>query len=158
MAGGAKCAEVMSLPLMQVRMTIVRLKSGGLWVHAPIAPTSMTSLPLPSVCLLVFFALLLASAGSSALRASRVWFDWQGNVCGWCGNWRRKLERGSSTLFCRRLDVGACAVLCVLSCPCVESTRLSLRILHALAADEHKIFVGPFSRRFPKAEVWVAPR
>lgn len=25
-------------------------------------------------------------------------------------------------------------------------------------AYEHKIFVGPFSRKFPKAEVWVAPR
>lgn len=25
-------------------------------------------------------------------------------------------------------------------------------------AVEHKIFVGPFSRRFPKAKVWVAPR
>ena len=25
-------------------------------------------------------------------------------------------------------------------------------------AYEHKIFVGPFSRRFPKAQVWVAPR
>ena len=25
-------------------------------------------------------------------------------------------------------------------------------------AYEHKIFVGPFSRRFPKAKVWVAPR
>lgn len=30
-------------------------------------------------------------------------------------------------------------------------------VLHP-RADEHKIFVGPFSRRFPKAEVWVAPR
>ena len=25
-------------------------------------------------------------------------------------------------------------------------------------AYEHKIFVGPFSREFPKAQVWVAPR
>lgn len=25
-------------------------------------------------------------------------------------------------------------------------------------AYEHKIFVGPFSRRFPTAQVWVAPR
>lgn len=25
-------------------------------------------------------------------------------------------------------------------------------------AYEHKIFVGPFSRKFPKAQVWVAPR
>jgi hypothetical protein len=25
-------------------------------------------------------------------------------------------------------------------------------------AYEHKIFCGPFSRRFPKAQVWVAPR
>lgn len=25
-------------------------------------------------------------------------------------------------------------------------------------AYEHKIFVGPFSRKYPKAQVWVAPR
>jgi len=25
-------------------------------------------------------------------------------------------------------------------------------------AYEHKIFVGPFSRKFPKAQIWVAPR
>lgn len=25
-------------------------------------------------------------------------------------------------------------------------------------AYEHKIFVGPFSRQFPRAQVWVAPR
>ena len=25
-------------------------------------------------------------------------------------------------------------------------------------AYEHKIFVGPFSRKFPQAQVWVAPR
>lgn len=25
-------------------------------------------------------------------------------------------------------------------------------------AYEHKIFVGPFSRKFPQAQIWVAPR
>lgn len=25
-------------------------------------------------------------------------------------------------------------------------------------AYEHKVFVGPFSRKFPRAQVWVAPR
>jgi hypothetical protein len=25
-------------------------------------------------------------------------------------------------------------------------------------AYEHKIFAGPFSRKFPKAQIWVAPR
>lgn len=25
-------------------------------------------------------------------------------------------------------------------------------------AYEHKIFVGPFSREFPRAQIWVAPR
>jgi hypothetical protein len=25
-------------------------------------------------------------------------------------------------------------------------------------AYEHKIFIGPFSRKFPRAQVWVAPR
>ena len=28
----------------------------------------------------------------------------------------------------------------------------------SLPCAEHKIFVGPFSRKFPKAQVWIAPR
>lgn len=49
------------------------------------------------------------------------------------------------------------------------SVRVSWQLLKELGAPveyivlptfayEHKIFVGPFSREFPRAQVWVAPR
>lgn len=69
-----------------VRMVVIKLKSGGLWIHAPIAPTKE--------CL---------------------------------------------------------ALLKELDAP-VEY------IILPTFAYEHKIFVGPFSRRFPKAKVYVAPK
>ncbi|WPT13558.1 hypothetical protein PSENEW3_00001396 [Picochlorum sp. SENEW3] len=69
-----------------VRMVVIKLKSGGLWVHAPIAPTKE--------CL---------------------------------------------------------ALLKELDAP-VEY------IILPTFAYEHKIFVGPFARRFPKAKVYVAPK
>jgi hypothetical protein len=68
-----------------VRMTVIKLQSGGLWVHAPIAPTPQ--------CLKLL----------------------------------------------KELDAP------------VE------HIILPTFAYEHKIFVGPFSRRFPKAKVWIAP-
>eukprot|EP00897_Mesotaenium_endlicherianum_P004057 jgi/Mesen1/367/ME000001S02674 len=67
------------------RMTVIKLKSGGLWVHAPVAPTRE----------------------------------------------------------CLRL-------LKDLGCP-VE------HIVLPTFAYEHKIFVGPFARKFPAAAVWTAP-
>ncbi|GKU97310.1 hypothetical protein SLEP1_g10474 [Rubroshorea leprosula] len=69
-----------------IRMTVIKLKSGGLWVHAPIAPTKE----------------------------------------------------------CIQLlkELGAPVEYIVLP----------------TFAYEHKIFVGPFSRKFPQAQVWVAPR
>ncbi|GMH35152.1 hypothetical protein BSKO_03020 [Bryopsis sp. KO-2023] len=69
-----------------VRMTVIKLESGGLWVHAPIAPTKE----------------------------------------------------------CVRL-------IQELNAP-VE------HIILATYAYEHKIFVGPFSRKFPEAKVYVAPK
>ncbi|KAI3435565.1 hypothetical protein D9Q98_001630 [Chlorella vulgaris] len=72
-----------------VRMTVVRLKAGGLWVHAPIAPTRE------------------------------------------CVRMVRELEE--------------------------ETGERVQYIVLPTFAYEHKIFVGPFSRRFPKAQVWVAP-
>ncbi|CAN6477340.1 unnamed protein product [Victoria cruziana] len=69
-----------------IRMTAVKLKSGGLWIHAPIAPTKE--------CI--------------------------------------ELVK----------DLGASVEYIVLP----------------TFAYEHKIFVGPFSRKFPNAKVWVAPR
>lgn len=69
-----------------IRMTVIKLKSGGLWVHAPIAPTKE--------CIQLL----------------------------------------------KELDAP------------VE------HILLPTFAYEHKIFVGPFSRKFPRAQIWVAPR
>ncbi|KAL0332121.1 UNVERIFIED_CONTAM: hypothetical protein Scaly_2113600 [Sesamum calycinum] len=77
-----------------IRMTVIKLKSGGLWVHAPIAPT-----------------------------------------------------KSASSL----LELMEQALLKELGAP-VEY------IILPTFAYEHKIFVGPFSRKFPKAQVWVAPR
>ncbi|KAL3695776.1 hypothetical protein R1sor_009852 [Riccia sorocarpa] len=68
------------------RMTVIKLKSGGLWVHAPVGPTKE------------------------------------------CIQLLKELEAP------------------------VEFVVLPT------FAYEHKIFVGPFSRAFPKAQVWVAPR
>ncbi|CAA2933304.1 Homoserine O-acetyltransferase isoform 4 [Olea europaea subsp. europaea] len=69
-----------------IRMTVIKLKSGGLWVHAPIA----------------------------------------------------------STKECIQL---------------VKELRAPVEcIILPTFAYEHKIFVGPFSRKFPKTQVWVAPR
>ncbi|KAL6620522.1 hypothetical protein ACP70R_035661 [Stipagrostis hirtigluma subsp. patula] len=68
------------------RMTVIKLRSGGLWVHAPIAPTKE--------CIQLL----------------------------------------------KELDAP------------VE------HIVLPTFAYEHKIFVGPFSRKFPKAQIWVAPR
>ncbi|XP_047314755.1 uncharacterized protein LOC124918757 isoform X2 [Impatiens glandulifera] len=67
-------------------MTVIKLKSGGLWIHAPIAPTKE------------------------------------------CIQLVKELEAP------------------------VEY------IVLPTFAYEHKIFVGPFSRKFPLAETWVAPR
>ncbi|KAI5665698.1 hypothetical protein M9H77_15551 [Catharanthus roseus] len=69
-----------------IRMTVIKLKSGGLWVHAPIAPTKE------------------------------------------CIQLLKELEAP------------------------VEY------IVLPTFAYEHKIFVGPFSRKFPRAQIWVAPR
>ncbi|KAL5726013.1 hypothetical protein ACHQM5_009086 [Ranunculus cassubicifolius] len=69
-----------------IRMTVIKLKSGGLWIHAPIAPTD----------------------------------------------------------------------------ECIELVKeLGAPVEHIVLptfAYEHKIFMGPFTRKFPKAKVWVAPR
>ncbi|XP_078442678.1 lysine-tRNA ligase [Wolffia australiana] len=69
-----------------IRMTVIKLKSGGLWVHAPIAPTKE--------CIQLI------------------------------------KELGAPVEY----------------------------ILLPTFAYEHKIFVGPFSRKFPQARIWVAPR
>ncbi|KAL8471670.1 hypothetical protein ACS0TY_029070 [Phlomoides rotata] len=67
-------------------MTVIKLKSGGLWVHAPIAPTK------------------------ECIQLVK--------------------ELGAPVEY----------------------------IILPTFAYEHKIFVGPFSREFPRAQVWVAPR
>lgn len=47
----------------------------------------------------------------------------------------------------------------VVSCQLVEELGAPVEyIILPTFAYEHKIFVGPFSRKFPRAQVWVAPR
>ncbi|MEO1211328.1 MAG: DUF4336 domain-containing protein [Cyanobacteria bacterium J06638_20] len=72
-----------------IRMTVVRLESGGLLVYAPIAPTRE------------------------------------------CIRWMRSLED--------RYGV------------------VKYVVLPTVSGIEHKVFVGPFARRFPQAQVYVAP-
>ncbi|XP_068655173.1 uncharacterized protein [Aristolochia californica] len=69
-----------------IRMTVIKLKSGGMWIHAPIAPTK------------------------ECIQLVK--------------------ELGGPVEY----------------------------IILPTFAYEHKIFVGPFSRKFPRAQVWVAPR
>lgn len=47
----------------------------------------------------------------------------------------------------------------MLSCQLVKELGAPVEyIVLPTFAYEHKIFVGPFSRKFPRAQVWVAPR
>lgn len=98
-----------------IRMTVIKLKSGGLWVHAPIAPTKeciqARTLPDPI-------------GPYQPLVSSPIEFY---SLCCWL------------------------QLLKELDAP-VE------HIVLPTFAYEHKIFVGPFSRKFPKAQIWVAPR
>nr|XP_027187364.1 uncharacterized protein LOC101501957 isoform X1 [Cicer arietinum] len=89
-----------------IRMTVIKLKSGGLWVHAPIAPTDE--------CIQYMLQ------GNFYIKNFVVL------------NLRLKLIK----------ELGAPVEYIVLP----------------TFAYEHKIFVGPFSRKFPRAQVWVAPR
>lgn len=54
------------------------------------------------------------------------------------------------------------ACVCVCDRECVRLVKqLGLPIEHIVLptfAYEHKIFLGPFSRAFPEAKVWIAPR
>lgn len=72
-----------------IRMTVVRLESGGLLVYAPIAPTRE------------------------------------------CMQWMRSLE--------------------------AQYGEVKHIILPTVSGIEHKVFAGPFARRFPQAQVYVAP-
>lgn len=61
------------------------------------------------------------------------------------------------------LEGNLCSVLFGLPCrECVRLVKeLDLPVEHIVLptfAYEHKIFLGPFSRAFPQAKVWIAPR
>ena len=75
--------------LVNVRMTVVRLNGGGLWVHNPIAPT---------------------------------------------------------------------AELMSMLAPIVDEHGPVKHIVVGSAAIEHKIYSGPFSKKFPSADVWIPPK
>ncbi|XP_028759736.1 uncharacterized protein LOC114718546 [Neltuma alba] len=104
-----------------IRMTVIKLKSGGLWVHAPIAPTDE--------CIKVSFS-------SPALLT---------------------LDMKTYNSFC---DC-KCMYMPILLFIFLASKELGAPVEYIVLptfAYEHKIFVGPFSRKFPRAQVWVAPR
>ncbi|KAK2993947.1 hypothetical protein RJ640_025622 [Escallonia rubra] len=98
-----------------IRMTVIKLKSGGLWVHAPIAPTKE--------CIQVLFH---SQAAFHALFTNE-------------------------NLLLTHDRFFSCQLVKELGAP-VEC------IVLPTFAYEHKIFVGPFSRKFPQAQIWVAPR
>ena len=75
--------------LVNVRMTVIKLENGGLWVHNPVAPT---------------------------------------------GELLRMLE------------------------PLVDEHGPVKHIVVGSAAIEHKIYSGPFSKKFPSADVWLPPK
>ncbi|KAF7130514.1 hypothetical protein RHSIM_Rhsim10G0047200 [Rhododendron simsii] len=87
-----------------IRMTVIKLKSGGLWVHAPIAPTKEC---IQFNCTVISTWILIATSLLQLVK-----------------------------------ELGAPVEYIVLP----------------TFAYEHKIFVGPFSRKFPRAKIWVAPR
>ncbi|CAN1322548.1 hypothetical protein LINPERPRIM_LOCUS32428 [Linum perenne] len=105
-----------------IRMTVIKLKSGGLWVHAPIAPTKECIQVSQSPYAFILYYLLLRCFLSLT---------------------QRMLKHAL-------VNVYALSIL-ELDAP-VEY------IVLPTFAYEHKIFVGPFSRKFPRAQIWVAPR
>ncbi|RVW30429.1 hypothetical protein CK203_088833 [Vitis vinifera] len=94
-----------------IRMTVIKLKSGGLWVHAPIAPTKE--------CIQFLGGL---SKNGTVLEGYGIWDCF--------ASWQLVKELGAPVEY----------------------------IILPTFAYEHKIFVGPFSRKFPQAQIWVAPR
>jgi hypothetical protein len=103
------------------RMTVIKLRSGGLWVHAPIAPTK-ECIQVPHLTSATNTTSTLLCFGVAAASS----------------------KFSNSVMRCAQLikELGA---------P-VE------HIVLPTFAYEHKVFLGPFSRKFPKAQVWVAPR
>uniref|UniRef100_A0A0E0L4K0 Uncharacterized protein n=1 Tax=Oryza punctata TaxID=4537 RepID=A0A0E0L4K0_ORYPU len=92
------------------RMTVIKLNSGGLWVHAPIAPTKE--------CIQASPRSPHAPVSSSDSASSHV----------------------DTVQLLKELDAP------------VE------HIVLPTFAYEHKVFFGPFTRKFPMAQIWVAPR
>lgn len=110
-----------------VRMTVVKLASGGLWVHAPVAPT-------PECLRLLKVRPLAPRPGPAAAPRREPPL----------GAWARQPTR---------------ALPPVPPAPPPQELGAPVEfIVLPTFAYEHKIFVGPFSRRFPKAKVYVAPQ
>ena len=127
-----------------VRMTVIKLASGGLWVHAPVAPTTE--------CLF-----LLRELDAPVEHIILPTFAYEHKV----GGWGLLYCSGAATagLGLGRQHAGggpACCCLCGLaprgltSCKCLPAQGLP-------GNPSLQIFCGPFSRRFPKAKVYVAP-
>lgn len=102
---------------------MIKLKSGGLWIYSPIAPTRY--------CLgmqLILAAQLLAQMQSVNNAAQMAHSSGLPSGCRECVSLLEELDAP------------------------VEHIVLGTH------AYEHKIFVPPFQRRFPSAQVYVTPR
>ncbi len=118
-----------------VRMTVVRLRTGGLWVHAPIAPTRRA----PRCFISAPCLHLAASHHRTAVRG-------------------RPPGQMSTRVGCAAAPVNSTGC----DRECVELLEdLGMPVEHIVLtthAYEHKIFVPPFQRRYGTAQVWVVPR
>ncbi|WVZ99212.1 hypothetical protein U9M48_044541 [Paspalum notatum var. saurae] len=92
--------------------------------------------------------------------------EWVG---GWMDGWTEQAVKGSMWLFEQEQALGFSSVSTNIRMTVVKLKSGGLWLLKELGAPvehivlptfayEHKIFVGPFSRKFPAAQIWVAPR
>jgi hypothetical protein len=161
-----------------VRMTVIRLKSGGLWVHAPVAPTGGAGI----IGMVVGQAKALRWAGERDIAGG--WGDGRthassvGVECACLLSsivWQCPRLPPLATPFalpplfppggtlrpCRLcpIQLAPSPPLLLLPLHADECVRLVKElgevefIVLGTFAYEHKAFVGPFSRRFPKAKV-----
>ena len=141
-----------------VRMTVVKLKSGGLWVHAPIAPTRQG---LWRMCIIVFVLQgLLPRLLILRWSTARLWCD--AAVMSWLTGQCMALSRFYDMLACLNHPVRTTAASLCMCRECIELLEaLGAPVEHIVLtthAYEHKIFVPPFQRRYGTAQVWVVPR
>lgn len=136
-----------------IRMTVIKLKSGGLWVHAPIAPTKeciqVQKQPKLDSLLYDYYLRRIVE-----MKNYHTLFTLIFNT--WCLIKLLYLIKREHT-FGLVLQMIECFAFFLWQLIKELGAPVEYIVLPTFAY-EHKIFVGPFSRKFPKAQVWVAPR